>query len=210
VSDPSAYVVGYRRKTRDANHEWRTIGSREIDAGEALAPTAQVVVIRFTPVKKGQSIRLRISETYTAIGSYRLEEEDLVFDRSLGRPAECGGAPAKDGNVTASATPATVSEVADGRVRLDFWKWVAGPGGCVDQGEAASDAGREEAIADPCLSLIGASFHCSAIAATILIYYEGGFVKQSGFDLVLRWQSRFFGAGRSRHKRSIRQRWRNH
>jgi len=29
------------------------LAAAKIDAGEALAPTAQVVVIRFTPVKKG-------------------------------------------------------------------------------------------------------------------------------------------------------------
>jgi hypothetical protein len=79
-----------------------------------------VVVVRFAPVKKGQTIRLRISETYTAIGSYRLEGDDLVFDRSLGRPRNAVVLP-EGWYLTASAIPATVSQVADGRVRLDFW-----------------------------------------------------------------------------------------
>ena len=35
---------------------------------------------------KGGSVRLRISETYTDPGRYRLEGDELVFDRSLGRP----------------------------------------------------------------------------------------------------------------------------
>jgi hypothetical protein len=34
--------------------------------GDQVAPDQQVVVTRFSPVKKGQSIRLRLSETYTA------------------------------------------------------------------------------------------------------------------------------------------------
>jgi len=85
-----------------------------------IAPTAQVVVVRFPPVKKGQSIRLRISETYTAIGSYRLEGDDLVFDRSLGRPRNAVVLP-EGWYLTASAIPTTVSLLADGRVRLDFW-----------------------------------------------------------------------------------------
>ena len=58
-----------------------------IDAGgDQVAPDQQVVVTRFSPVKKGQSIRLRLSETYTAPQSYRLEGDEFVFERSLGRP----------------------------------------------------------------------------------------------------------------------------
>src|SRR6266850_2839377 len=58
-----------------------------------------------------------------------------------------------------------------------FLEWVAGPGGCVDQGEAASDAGREEAIADPCLAdwrVISLQRNCSHD----LDLYEGGFVNR--------------------------------
>jgi hypothetical protein len=63
---------------------------------------------------------LRISETYTAAGSYRLEADELVFDRSLGRPRNAVVLP-RGWYLTASAIPATVSTLADGRVRLDFW-----------------------------------------------------------------------------------------
>lgn len=120
VSDPSAFVLdtGERLATQIMNGD--ELAAAKIDAGEAVAPTAQVVVIRFTPVKKGQSIRLRISETYTAVGSYRLEGDELVFDRSLGRPRNAVVLP-EGWYLTASATPATVSTLADGRVRLDFW-----------------------------------------------------------------------------------------
>ena len=57
--------------------------------GEIEGPVqadTEVVVIRFAPVPKGGSVRLRISETYTDPGRYRLEGDELVFDRSLGRP----------------------------------------------------------------------------------------------------------------------------
>src|SRR5207302_2729280 len=58
-----------------------------IDAGgEQVAVDQQVVVTRFAPIKKGQSVRLRLSETYTAPQSYRLEGDELVFERSFGRP----------------------------------------------------------------------------------------------------------------------------
>ena len=83
-------------------------------------PATQIVVISFPPVKKGQSLRLRVSETYAAPASYRLEGEELVFDRSLGRPRNAVVLPA-GWYLTASAIPATVTQLPDGRVRLDFW-----------------------------------------------------------------------------------------
>ena len=55
----------------------------------------QVVVTRFAPVKKGQSVRLRLSETYTAPQSYRLDGDEFVFERSLGRHAQLGRAAAR-------------------------------------------------------------------------------------------------------------------
>ena len=54
--------------------------------GDQVAADQEVVVFRYPAVKPGQSLRLRLSETYTAPQSYRLDGEDLVFERSLGRP----------------------------------------------------------------------------------------------------------------------------
>ncbi len=134
VSEPSAYVLDTGEKLETQIMSGEQLAAAKIDVGEAVPSTAQVVVIRFTPVKKGQSIRLRISETYTAIGSYRLEEEDLVFDRSLGRPRNAVVLP-QGWYVTASATPATVSEMADGRVRLDFWNGSPDPADVLIKGQ---------------------------------------------------------------------------
>ena len=47
---------------------------------------SEVVVIRFPKVAAGQTLRLRISETYTDAARYRLDGDELVFDRSFGRP----------------------------------------------------------------------------------------------------------------------------
>lgn len=78
------------------------------------------MLIPFPPVKKGQSIRLRITETYAAPASYRLDESELVFDRSLGRARNAVVLPA-GWYLTASSIPATVTQLPDGRIRLDFW-----------------------------------------------------------------------------------------
>ena len=78
-----------------------------------------MVVIHFAAVPPGGSVRLRIAETYTDPKSYRLEGDELVFDRSLGRPRNAVVLPA-GWYLTASSIPALVSETSDGRIRLDF------------------------------------------------------------------------------------------
>jgi hypothetical protein len=91
-----------------------------IDAGgDQVAPDQQVVVTRFSPVKKGQSIRLRLSETYTAPQSYRLEGDEFVFERSLGRPRNSVVLP-RAWYLTALSIPAVVRQTPDGLTRVDF------------------------------------------------------------------------------------------
>jgi hypothetical protein len=143
VSEPSAYVLDTGEKLATQIMTGADLAAAKIDAGEAVAPTQQVVVVRFAPVKKGQSIRLRISETYAAIGSYRLEEEDLVFDRSLGRPRNAVVLP-EGWYVTASAIPATVSLLADGRVRLDFWNGSPDPADVLIKGKRRVTSGEKK------------------------------------------------------------------
>jgi hypothetical protein len=78
-----------------------------------------VVVFRFPAVKRGESIRLRMAETYTAPDCYRLEGDELVFDRSLGRPRDSVVLP-RDWYLTASSIPAVITQTPDGLTRLDF------------------------------------------------------------------------------------------
>ena len=120
VSDPSAYVLDTGEKLATKIMTGAELAAAKIDPGERVDRAAQVVVIPFSPVKNGQNLRLRISETYTAPASLRLEGEDLVFDRSLGRPRNAVVLPA-GWYLTASSIPATVTQMTDGRIRLDFW-----------------------------------------------------------------------------------------
>ena len=120
VSDPSAYVLDTGEKLTPKIMTGAELAAAKIDAGEPVDPAAQVVVISFPPVKAGQNIRVRISETYTAPASYRLDGDTLVFDRSLGRPRNAVVLP-EGWYLTASSIPATVTQMADGRIRLDFW-----------------------------------------------------------------------------------------
>ena len=120
VSEPSAFVLDTGEKLKTEIVTGAELTAKNTEAEEPVKPDAQVVLVRFAPVKQGQSIRLRIAETYTAPASYRLDGDELVFDRSLGRPRNAVVLPA-GWYLTASAIPATLSQLPDGRVRLDFW-----------------------------------------------------------------------------------------
>jgi len=120
VSAPSAYVLDTGEKLATKMMTGAELAAVKIDAGEPVDAAAQVVVIPFSPVKPGENVRIRISETYAAPASYRLEGDELVFDRSLGRPRNAVVLP-EGWYLTASSIPATVTQMADGRVRLDFW-----------------------------------------------------------------------------------------
>lgn len=120
VSEPSAYILDTGEKLATRLMTGEQVTAAKIELEEPVKPETQVVLIPFAPVKKGQSIRLRISETYTAPASYRGDGDELVFDRSLGRPRNAVVLPA-GWYLTFSAVPATVTQLTDGRIRLDFW-----------------------------------------------------------------------------------------
>jgi len=120
VSDPSAYILDTGEKLPTRLMSGADLAAARIDAEEPVKPATQVVLISFPALKKGQSIRLRISETYTAPASYHLDGDELVFDRSLGRSCNAVVVPA-GWYLTASSIPATVTQLTDGRIRLDFW-----------------------------------------------------------------------------------------
>jgi hypothetical protein len=120
VSGPSAYVLDTGEKLETKLLTGAELAAARISSEEPIKPETQIVLIPFPAVNPGQSIRLRISETYAAPASYRLDEDELVFDRSLGRPRNAVVLPA-GWYLTASSIPAVVTQLADGRVRLDFW-----------------------------------------------------------------------------------------
>ena len=64
-------------------------------------------------------MRLRMFETYTDSARYNVVNDELVWDRSFGRPTNAVVLPA-GWVLTNSAVPTTISTLPDGRVRLDF------------------------------------------------------------------------------------------
>jgi hypothetical protein len=120
VSNPSAVVLDTGAMLSTRLMTAADLAASQIDVGERVPANTQIVLVRFAPVAKGQSIRLRIAETYTDPVSYTFKNDELVFDRSLGRARNAVVLPS-GWYLTASSIPCTVSQLTDGRVRLDFW-----------------------------------------------------------------------------------------
>jgi hypothetical protein len=120
ASEPSARILDTGDVLRVETLRGEAIGQRGIELDEPVGADTEVVVIWFPPVEAGRSLRLRIEETYTDPGRYGLDGAELVFDRELGRPRNTVVLPA-GWWLTASAVPAVVEELDDGRssLRLD-------------------------------------------------------------------------------------------
>jgi hypothetical protein len=118
VSKPSARNLDTGEELR-----WEVLkGDAITRAGLNVAnvtPQSEVVVFRFAPVSAGASVRIRMFETYTDTARYKVVGDDLVWDRSFGRPANAVVLP-PGWMLTNSSIPATVSVQPDGRLRLDF------------------------------------------------------------------------------------------
>lgn len=120
VSEPSGRILDTGQSLPGEILTGAQMKAAGIDAGgEQVAADQQVVVTRFPAIKKGQSVRLRLSETYTAPQSYRLDGDELVFERSLGRPRNSVVLP-RGWYLTALSIPAVIRHTPDDLTRIDF------------------------------------------------------------------------------------------
>ena len=118
VSDPSAIILDTGETLQTRTLAGDEIAKANLDV-RGVTPGTEVVVISFPAVKKGQSVRLRILETYTDPSRYGLVDGQLVWHRSFGRPANDVVLP-EGWYLTDSSIPAVVRPEADGRTRLEF------------------------------------------------------------------------------------------
>jgi hypothetical protein len=119
ASKPSARNLDTGESLTVETLKGEAIKAAGLDIGEPIRDDSEVVVAHFAPVPKGGSSRLRISETYTDPASYRLAGDELVWERTLGRPRNAVVLP-PGYFLETSTVPAVVSETEDGRIRLDF------------------------------------------------------------------------------------------
>jgi hypothetical protein len=119
VANPTARNLDTGEALKVETLRGDAITTAGIDIGEPVLHDSEVVVIRFPAVKRGQSTRLRIEETYTDPARYAVMDGQLMWHRSFGRPRNDIVLPA-GWRVTTSSIPTTVSLTADGRVRLAY------------------------------------------------------------------------------------------
>ena len=118
VSNPRARNLDTGEALRFETVRGDAITAAKLDVPN-VTPATEVVVFHFPRVEAGTSVRLRMFETYTDTTRYRLTGDELVWDRSFGRPANAVVLP-EGWMLTNSSIPAAVSTLPDGRVRLDF------------------------------------------------------------------------------------------
>ena len=118
VSNPRARNLDTGEDLASETLKGNAIARAKLDVKD-VTPQTEVVVFRFPAVTAGASVRLRMFETYTDPVRYKVVGDELVWDRSFGRPTNAVILPA-GWVLTNSSIPATVSTTPDGRVRLDF------------------------------------------------------------------------------------------
>jgi hypothetical protein len=117
ASNPSARILDTGEALRVETLRGALIAARGIELDEPVTAETEVVAIWFAPVEPGRSVRLRIEETYTDPGRYGLDGDELLFDRSLGRPRNIVVLPS-GWWLTTSVVPAVIDQTEEGRVRL--------------------------------------------------------------------------------------------
>jgi len=118
ASNPSAMILDTGEKLKVETLKGDEISRKGIQLNN-LTDDTEVVVIWFDSVKVGQSVRLRIEETYTDPSRYLLYNDELIWDRSFGRNRNAIVLP-EGWYLSTNSIPAKVSLTDDGRIRLDY------------------------------------------------------------------------------------------
>ena len=118
ASNPSAKLLDTGKELKVETLRGDAINKRALDIGEPVTPETEVVVIWYDAVKKGQTARLRIEETYTDKNRYVLNGDEFIFDRAFGRPFNTVVIP-EGWFLTTNAVPATI-DLVDGKVSLFY------------------------------------------------------------------------------------------
>jgi hypothetical protein len=119
VSEPSAKILDTGEVLKTRTLTGADVVREKIDIPDRVEPATQLVLIPFAPVKKGQSVRLRIAETYTDPARYALVDGQLMWHRSFGRPRNDMVLP-EGWYLTTTSVPAVITQEPDGRIRLSY------------------------------------------------------------------------------------------
>jgi len=118
ASKPSAIILDTGEELKVESLIGVEISAKGIEVN-GLTDETEAVVIWYDPIKKGETRRLRISETYTDPSRYLLHEGQLIWDRSFGRNRNTIVLP-KGWMVTSSSIPGRIDMTENGEVRISF------------------------------------------------------------------------------------------
>jgi len=119
ASNPSAVILDTGEQLEVETYIGEAISKRGIELNSEIKPATEVVAIWFDPVKEGESVRLRITETYTDPNRYVLYKDQLVWDRSFGRNRNTVVLP-EGWFLTTSSIPAVINQKENGLITLRF------------------------------------------------------------------------------------------
>ncbi len=119
ASNPSALNLDTGETLKVETLKGDAITEKGISLNGDISSSTEVIVIWFDPVQKGHSTRLRIEETYTDANRYLLYNDELVWDRSLGRNRNMVVLP-EGWILTTSSIPAVIDQTEKGQARLYF------------------------------------------------------------------------------------------
>jgi hypothetical protein len=118
VSDPESIDLDSGQKLKCEILSGKQVKARGMSPGEAIVDDTEVVVTHLAqPVAKGTTNRIRLKETYTDPKSLYLQGDELVWDRTFGRPRNMVVLP-PGWYLVEMDTPATIQTLADGRVAI--------------------------------------------------------------------------------------------
>lgn len=118
ASGPSALLLDTGEKLKVETLVGKQIADKGIEVNN-LTDDTEAVVIWYEPIKKGETKRLRISETYTDPNRYLLVEDQLIWDRSFGRNRNTVILP-EGWMLTANSIPGRIDMTEDGKVRIRY------------------------------------------------------------------------------------------
>ncbi|MGE0587863.1 MAG: hypothetical protein AB7O48_04775 [Cyclobacteriaceae bacterium] len=122
ASNPSAMNLDTGQPLKVETIKGSQVKEKGIVLEEEITPETEIIVIWYDAVKKGESTRIRIEETYTDPNRYVVNGNELVWDRAFGRPHNTVILPA-GWFLTDNAIPATISTTQDGKISLYYMNY---------------------------------------------------------------------------------------
>jgi len=119
ASLPSAILLDTGENLKVEELKGEEINTRGIELNTPITEETELIAIWYEPVKKGESKRLRISETYTDTSRYTLHNDELLWDRSFGRNRNTVILP-PNWLLTSSSIPAVIDQTENDLTRLRF------------------------------------------------------------------------------------------